>query len=61
VALGHHPKTAELIIGTASKPRITLSGTMAAGMSPRTVVLSAGKWFFEPSMHGPKTAFTVVR
>ncbi len=54
-----HSKSAGLIVRQGSKRAITLSGIAAVGTSNRTMTLSAGKWLFEPTAHGPKTSFSV--
>ena len=55
-----HSKKSGLIVGHGSAQPITISGAAAVGTSSRSITLSAGKWFFEASTHGPKTAFSVI-
>ena len=55
-----HSKQASLIVWPLGKHSITLSGASATGTSSHSVTLSAGKWFFEASMAGPRTYFSVT-
>jgi hypothetical protein len=55
-----HSKKAALIVWPLGKHAMTLSGAAATGSSSHSVTLGAGKWFFEASMSGPRTYFTVT-
>jgi hypothetical protein len=55
-----HSKKAALIVWPLGKHALTLSGSAATGSSSHSVTLGAGKWFFEASVSGPKTYFTVT-
>ena len=60
VAVGDHSKKAGLIVWKLGSHAITLSGSVALGSSSHAVTFSTGKWFFEASMAGPKTYFSVT-
>ncbi len=61
VSVGDHSRKAGLIVGTSARHMITLSKAAAVGQTAKTTVsLSAGKWFLEASIHGPKTWFRVT-
>jgi hypothetical protein len=55
-----HSKKAALIVWALGRHALTLSGAAATGSSSHSVTLSAGKWFFEAFMSGPRTYFTVT-
>jgi hypothetical protein len=58
--VGDSSKKAGILIGRGTARPSTLSGTTAVGTSSRTLTLTAGRWFFEPSTRGPKSYFTVT-
>jgi hypothetical protein len=60
VTVADHSTTAGLIIGQGAKSPITVSGAAAVGTGSKTVTLVAGKAFYEPTLHGPRTPFSVV-
>ncbi len=61
VSVGDHSRKAGLIVGTTAGRTITLSKGAAVGTTAKTTVsLSAGRWFFEASVRGPKTWFSVT-
>jgi hypothetical protein len=60
VAIADHSKKAGLIVWKLGSHAMTLSTAAATGSSSRTVTLVAGKWFFEGSISGPRTYFTVT-
>ena len=53
-------KKAAFIVWKLGSHAMTLSAVAATGSSSHTVTLSAGKWFFEGAMSGPRTYFTVT-
>jgi hypothetical protein len=55
-----HSKKAALIVWPLGKHALTLSGAAATGSTSHSVTLSTGKWFFEASISGPRTYFTVT-
>jgi hypothetical protein len=55
-----HSKKAALIVWPLGRHAIMLSGAATIGSSSHSVTLSAGKWFFEAFMSGPRTYFTVT-
>jgi hypothetical protein len=60
VTVDDHSKKAGLIVWQLGRHAITLSGSATLGPSSHAVAFSAGKWFFEGSMAGPKTYFSVT-
>ena len=60
ITVTDHSKLAGLMIGESSMMVTTLSGVAAVGTSTHTVTLSAGKWFYEGTLHGARTSFTVT-
>ena len=60
VTVADHSKKAAFIVWQLSRHAMTLSGAAATGPSTHTVTLGAGKWFFEASMSGPRTYFSVT-
>jgi hypothetical protein len=61
VTVGDHSKKAGLIVWKRGSHAMTLSGSAALGSSSHAVTFNTGKWFFEASMAGPKTYFSVTR
>jgi hypothetical protein len=59
VTIADRSRAAGLTVGKDST-HITLSSTAGTGTSSRTLTLSAGRWYVEPSAHGPRSWFTVV-
>ena len=59
VKVTDHSKKVGLIVWKLGGRPVTLSGAAAVGTSTHTVILGAGKTFFETSTRGPKTYFTV--
>jgi hypothetical protein len=55
-----HSRKARVTIGSTSTHAVTLSGAASTGSSSRTVTFSKGKWFVEPTAHGPKTWIRVI-
>ncbi len=60
IRVADHAAKAGLLVGEGSKSPLVLSAAARVGISSKTVTLSAGKWFFEPTAHGPKTYVSVV-
>ena len=60
IKVADHAAKAGLLVGEGSKSPLVLSAAAKVGRSSKTVTLSAGKWFFEPTAHGPKTYVSVV-
>ena len=60
ITVADHATKAGLLVGEGSKTPLVLSGAAKVGRSSKTVTLGAGRWFFEPTSHGPKTYFSVV-
>jgi hypothetical protein len=60
IVITDHSKKAGLIIGEGTKHPLTLSGVAAVGKVTHSVTFRAGKWYFEPTTHGPKTSFVVT-
>jgi hypothetical protein len=59
IRVADHSATAGVTIGSASTHPVTLSGAAAEGPSSKTLTLAKGKWFVEPTPHGPKTWVSV--
>jgi hypothetical protein len=59
IRVADHSAKAGVTIGSASTRPVTLSGAAAEGSSSRTFTLAKGKWFVEPTQHGPKTWVSV--
>jgi len=51
---------AGLIVWQLGRHAMTLSGSAALGSSSHVVIFTTGKWFFEASMAGPRTYFSIV-
>jgi hypothetical protein len=60
LTIADHSKKAGFIVWKLGSHAMMLSGVAAAKSSSQTLTLIAGKWFFEASMSGPKTYFTVT-
>jgi hypothetical protein len=60
VTVEDHSKKAGLIVWQLGRHAMTLSGSAALGSSSHVVTFSTGKWFFEASMAGPRTYFSVT-
>ena len=60
IKVADHATKAGLLLGEGSKIPLVLSAAAKVGLSSKTVTLGAGKWFFEPTAHGPKTYVSVV-
>jgi hypothetical protein len=50
---------AGVAIGSAAGHPVTLSGAAAEGSTSKTLTLAKGKWFVEPTPHGPKSWISV--
>jgi hypothetical protein len=59
IRVADHSAKVGVTIGSASTHPVTLSGAAAAGPTSKTLTLSKGKWFVEPTPHGPKTWVSV--
>jgi hypothetical protein len=55
-----HSTKEGVTIGSASTHPVILSGAAAAGSTMKTITLAKGKWFVEPTAHGPKTWISVI-
>jgi hypothetical protein len=60
IRVADHSMKAGVMLGSASTHPMTLSGAAAAGSTAKTVTLGKGKWFVEPTVHGPKTWISVL-
>jgi hypothetical protein len=60
ISVQDHSKKAGLLLWKLGSHPLALSGAAATGPKSKSVSLSSGKWFFESSMAGPKTYFSVT-
>jgi hypothetical protein len=58
--VGDSSKRAGILVGRGTARPTTLSGVTAVGTNSRTLTLTSGRWFIEPSTRGPKSYFTVT-
>jgi hypothetical protein len=59
VVVEDRSRTAGLLIGNGSNP-VTVAGPASVGKAQQTIVLSPGRWFYEPTRRGPKVLFAVT-
>ena len=59
ISVQDQSKKAGLLLWKLGGHPLTISSAAATGPRSKSVTLSAGKWFIEPSTAGPKTYFTV--
>jgi len=60
VTVVDHSKSSGFILQELSKPATTLATSSFTGDRSVSVDLTAGQWFFHPTLHGTKTYFIVI-